>query len=125
MVARVIDLTDPIRESAAESLTFGWIVEAGLPVPVCQAGVLTDSGVFFPDFWWEDLGLAGECDGAVKYAGSPDADEGVLVRQAERERALRAAGFVVVRWTASEVMAHPYSVIARLEAAFDACGWRL
>jgi hypothetical protein len=104
-----IGLADPARESVAESLSAGHFELAGLPRPECQARLVTPRGTFYPDFWWPDANLVGECDGAVKY-GRADA----YVNEKEREQALRDAGFRMVRWLAKEIMTRPDVVVARV-----------
>ena len=69
---RSIGLVQPCRESAAESTFTGHLVLAGLPMPEFQAPLRTPVGTFYPDFYWPQARLIGECDGAVKYT-SPDA----------------------------------------------------
>lgn len=103
---------DPRRESAAESLSAGHFQLAGLPAPTLQAEIRTPHGVFFPDFFWPEAQLVGECDGAVKY-GTAQA----YVLEKEREQILRDLGYRIVRWLASEIMFHPEVVIARVARA--------
>lgn len=121
--ARVIQLTDPRRESPAESLSYGRIVEAGLAVPDCQHGIAVAGGTVFVDFWWDDFGVAGECDGRVKYDGTFGADDGVLVREAERQHLLQQAGVEVIRWQASDMMFRPAQVLARIAGRLRTHGW--
>jgi hypothetical protein len=122
-VRRVIELTDPRRESPGESLSFGRIVAAGLPAPDCQRGFNLSGGMVFVDFWWDDFKLAGECDGKVKYDGTFGPDDGVLVREADRQHQLREAGVDVVRWRAADMMFRPSPVLDRMAARLRARGW--
>lgn len=107
-----ISMADPARESVAESLSAGHFRLAGLPQPQCQARLVTSGGTFFPDFYWKEDGLIGECDGAVKYT-NPSA----YVREKEREQLLKDAGYRVVRWLAKEIMYRPDEVVARVARA--------
>lgn len=107
-----IRLTDPARESVAESLSAGHLHLSGLPMPAYQAQLRTSVGTVYPDFLWEDVMLIGEVDGAVKYER---ADAYVLEK--EREQALRDRGYRVVRWLAKEIMLHPDIVMARIARA--------
>ncbi len=111
-MATAISLADPARESVAESLSAGHFRLAGLPVPQCQPRLAINGGQLFPDFYWEEAGLIGECDGAVKYD-----DPFAYVREKEREQLLRDAGYRVVRWLAKEVMFRPDEVVARVARA--------
>lgn len=111
-MAAVICLADPARESVAESLSAGHFQLAGLPAPQCQARLVTAGGTFFPDFYWKEAGLIGECDGAVKYT-----EPGAFVREKEREQLLKDAGYRVVRWQAKEIIYRPEEVVARVARA--------
>lgn len=114
-LARAIELTEPCRESPAESLSAGQFELAGLPRPRFQAAVRTPQGIFFPDCLWPDQRLVGECDGAVKYT-----DANAYVLEKEREQILRDVGLGVVRWLAKEIMARPSEVVLRVQRALDA-----
>jgi hypothetical protein len=57
---QVIVLADPRRESANESLSFGHMVSAGLPLPELQVRITTPEGVVFPDFLWAEA--MGDCN---------------------------------------------------------------
>lgn len=43
-----LDLADPRRETAIESLSFGHMVLAGLPVPDLQPRIVSARGAFYP-----------------------------------------------------------------------------
>jgi len=105
-------LATPSRESMAESLSAGHLHLAGLPMPLFQAEIRTPMGRLYPDFFWEELKLIGECDGAVKY---DDADAYVLEK--EREQTLRDMGYRFVRWLAKEIMLTPSVVMERIARA--------
>lgn len=104
----------PVRESPIESLTYGHLVEAGLPLPICQHPILTPFGTFFPDFYWERQRLIGEADGRVKYG-----DAGAIIAEKEREQVLRDLGYQIVRWTGREIIGQPQHVIDRIARALD------
>ena len=122
-IARIIELADPRRESPGESLSFGRMVAAGLPIPLCQAAIATEHGVVYPDFYWPALGLAAECDGRVKYDGTFGADDGVLIRQAVRERELKDGDIAVARLWMSDMDHNPQRVIDDLARQMMAQGW--
>lgn len=124
-VGRALQLTDPRRESPAESVSFGRIVEAGLPVPDCQHEFVQGSGKgVFVDFWWEEFRVAGECHGKIKYDGSFGHDDGVLVREADRHHFLLSIGISVVHWRAADMMFRPAAVLANIASRLSAGGWR-
>ena len=108
-LASHVALTAPCRESAAESLSAGHFHEAGLPTPLYQHPIRTRTGTYFPDFYWPDHQLIGECDGAVKYQSPQD-----LVKEKVREDALREVGNRFVRWTGREIMLEPDGVVGRV-----------
>jgi hypothetical protein len=107
-----IELSDPRRESAAESLSAGQFSLAGLPTPELQFPIRTSTGTYYPDFYWPEHHLIGECDGMVKYS-----DPAALVAEKVREDSLRALGNRFVRWLGREVMATPGVVVGRVSRA--------
>lgn len=107
-----IALARPCRESAAESLSAGYMHQAGIPTPSFQAEIRTAKATYFPDFLWEEQRLIGECDGAVKYT-----DPRAYVAEKEREQDLRDNGWRFVRWLPKEVMLRPSQVMDRIERA--------
>lgn len=113
---RVVEIVEPARESMAESLSAGHFELAGLPRPIFQHPLQTAIGVVFPDCYWPEFGLVGECDGAVKYT-----EAAAIVREKEREQALRDLGLPMVRWLAKEIMLRPAGVVDRVSRALDAC----
>jgi hypothetical protein len=111
---RVVPLVDPRRESGLESLSYGHMVVAGLPLPELQVAILTPEGVVFPDFLWAGQRVIGEADGLLKYD-----DREALVREKLRQELLEALGFRVIRWTWQEMRTRPARVLARIAAALD------
>jgi very-short-patch-repair endonuclease len=107
-----IDRVEPCRESPAESLTAGHLRIAGVPTPQFQATLETPMGKVYPDLYWPEANLIGECDGAIKYA-----EANAFVNEKEREQMLRDLGYRIVRWLAKEIMTRPWEVIARIERA--------
>jgi very-short-patch-repair endonuclease len=111
----VIPLVVPARESAAESLTAGHLHLAGLPIPSFQAPIRTRLGTVYPDCYWREARLIGECDGAEK-GSNPTA----YVREKEREQVLRDEDLRFVRWLGKEIMFRPAIVMGRIERALTA-----
>ncbi len=107
-----IDAASALRESPGESLTAGHLIEAGLPEPIYQAEIRTPAGWVYPDCYWEDRRLVGECDGAVKYQDSRG-----YVAEKDREQMLRDMGYAVVRWQVREIMVRPLVVMDRIARA--------
>ncbi len=109
-----IGKVEPCRESAAESLTAGHLHLSGLPMPEFQARILTAKGTFYPDCYWRERRLIGECDGAVKYSSADS-----IVLEKEREQALRDEGNGFVRWLGKEIMLRPSDVMSRIARALE------
>lgn len=107
-----ISRVEPCRESAAESLTAGHLHLSGLPMPQFQARIVTRKGTFYPDCYWREAHLIGECDGRVKYA-----DPIEIVHEKERQQILHDEGNRFVRWLAKEIMLRPPEVIDRIARA--------
>ncbi len=64
----VVDFADGRSGSPIESSSRLTIDELGLPSPVLQHPFpRTGGGLWWVDFWWPEVGLVGECDGAAKY----------------------------------------------------------
>jgi very-short-patch-repair endonuclease len=113
----VVPLADPRRESANESLSYGHMLLAGLPLPELQTRIVTPEGDAFPDFLWAQAMVIGEADGAVKYTSQED-----LVREKRRQEALEQMGFRVVRWMYTDLRQRPSSVMSRIAHALAARG---
>lgn len=111
-LAPAIALTQPCRESAAESLSAGYFHLAGLPTPFLQYAIRTSHGTFYPDFYWREHRLIGECDGAVKYG-----DKAAIVYEKQREQVLQDEGNRFVRWMAIDTMLNPQVVVDRVTRA--------
>ncbi|MGP7959997.1 hypothetical protein ACTVCO_04170 [Sanguibacter sp. A247] len=103
--ARVaLGLADDGAESPWESWTRVRAMAAGLPRPTTQLEIATDIGVFYADLAWPELRLIVEFDGQLKYRDLAGADPaGVVIAEKEREDAIRAEGWSVVRVTANQL----------------------
>ncbi|WP_280439619.1 hypothetical protein [Nocardia cyriacigeorgica] len=113
---RVVRFLDGRSESPGESLSRVVMAQAGLPMPELQATVLDDLARFVArvDFLFPDRGIVGEFDGMVKYRKTARAPESVVIAEKKREDALRALGWMVVRWTWPE-LDRPRRWLAALE----------
>ena len=107
-----IACAEPCRESATESLVAGHLHLSGLPMPEFQAKIVTSRGAFYPDCYWGEADLIGECDGKVKYSTRDD-----IVAEKWREQVLRDDGHRFVRWLAGEIMSTPREVMGRIARA--------
>lgn len=97
---RVLDLADGRAESPLESVSRLTLADGGLPVPDLQPDLYDLAGRHLgrPDFYWDDLGVVGEADGAEKYR-----DPGDLYREKRRQDRMDDAGLVVFRWGWADV----------------------
>ncbi|ANS77584.1 hypothetical protein SGUI_0188 [Serinicoccus hydrothermalis] len=126
----VLRLADPLRESWAESYTFGRLHLLGIPMPLHQVDVLDEHQRWMArlDGLWPHVGVAGECDGQSKYFLREPGDDRPLEEvardrlEAERRRQapIEELGLPFVRWTPDEVRDQPEAVCARVRGAFAA-----
>ncbi len=108
MARRALLFADARSESPGESLSRVRIEQAGLPSPALQTEFFDETGsvVARVDFWWEQFGLVGEFDGAVKYTGAltpGEAPAETVFAEKRREQRLQDAGSTIVRWTWPEL----------------------
>ncbi|MDL5350656.1 hypothetical protein [Microbacterium sp. zg-YB36] len=88
-----------LAESALESMSRAVVEWLGFPAPVLQVPFRRGSGgEDRSDLVWESIGLAGECDGDLKYDGRYGPPTVVLVRQSERDTRLRRHLREVTHW---------------------------
>lgn len=93
-VRRALDLARPGAQTILESLSRVRLCGTGLPEPRLQVPIYDEDGLIgYVDMLWDDLGVVGEADGALKYA-----DQQVVYREKVREDRIRGRGLRVVRW---------------------------
>lgn len=116
---RALAFADRRAESVAESISRVRMAEVGLPAPELQFEVV-DHGIWIArvDFAWLDCRVVGEFDGRVKYAGTPDQVAQAVMDEKARHSALEDAGWIIVRWTWSELFDRP-RFRARIQTALD------
>ncbi|MFV0253674.1 MAG: hypothetical protein ACK5H2_10120 [Beutenbergiaceae bacterium] len=95
----VTRLMRPGSESAGESLTRVALVEGGLPEPEVQLPVWTPFGSYRLDMGWREWQVGLEFDGKVKYSELTDDPAEVLFAEKERQNAIEAQGWILVRAT--------------------------
>jgi hypothetical protein len=93
------------------------LVEAGLPRPVVAHRVFDERGRFVAevDLAYPDLRLAIEIDG-FRWHSSPERKR----RDEQRQNRLVLAGWTVLRFSASEVRAHPERLVGAVRRALQA-----
>ena len=112
---RVVEFADERAESPLESAARVVFDQSGLDPPELQATVFTLSDAFRVDFLWRTHKVIAEADGLGKYS-----DRGDAVKQLERDRRLRDAGFRLVHFTWKELFGTPELVLSRIRAAIAA-----
>jgi hypothetical protein len=111
--AQVIAFADALSESVLESLARVVFRDCGLPPPELQVWAGGAEVVGRVDFLWRRFRTVAEVDGRMKYANGMRA-----VRQLERDRQLRDAGYEVVRFTWKDITENPRYVNAAVRVAF-------
>jgi predicted transcriptional regulator of viral defense system len=109
---RVVEFADERAESPLESAARVVFDRFGLDPPELQATVLTPGNAFRVDFLWREHKLVVEADGLVKYSSRRD-----VVRQLDRDRLLRDAGYKVAHFTWAELFGTPEAVVGRIRWA--------
>jgi very-short-patch-repair endonuclease len=100
-------------ESEVEAAFLELCARHGLPIPETQVPI----GPYRADFLWRDRGLVVEIDGR-------DTHDGFIAFRDDRvrDRAMKAAGFEVLRFTGSEALREPRNVARELSAALRRSG---
>jgi hypothetical protein len=111
----VADHASGRRESPNESWSFAVFVDRDLPLPGCNEWVVGEGrGGVRSDFVWRPYRMVGEADGRVKYTDPRGDPEVVLADEKARQLRIEERGFVVVRWTGTEIQRDPDRVIDRI-----------
>lgn len=115
-VRRCFEWLDPRIETALESVSWGRFIEAGVPLPIPQVWLRGASRrLYRVDFWWETLGVIGECDGLVKYSNVE-----AIREEKERQWDLEAPGRRMMRWGWSHAIKESDPLLGRLFAQLPA-----
>ncbi|MDQ7903302.1 DUF559 domain-containing protein [Phytohabitans sp. ZYX-F-186] len=99
----VLALAEPLTESPMESRLRLLIVDAGLPRPVAQHEIFNSKGRLLGR---ADLAYPGWRI-AIEYEGDHHRERDRFRQDVHRLNALRAAGWLVLRFTADDVLRHP------------------
>jgi hypothetical protein len=113
---QAISLSDGRSESVLETRSRLKLAEFGLPVPDLQRRIGNEWGGFVArvDFYWDEFGVVGEADGAMKYDGT---DPEPLVAEKKRQSAVEDLDLEVVRWGNADLRNFG-EVATRLRRAF-------
>lgn len=90
---------DPASESAFESRSRGWFIEAGLGALDPGRPVPCAGKIYWADFCSDERRVVGEADGWSKYGQSPEEIRTALEAERARQRDLERDGWRVVRWS--------------------------
>lgn len=109
----VLALAEPMTESPMESRLRLLIVDAGLPRPAAQHEVHDARGRFVGrvDLAYPQWRIA------IEYEGDHHRERGHFRQDVHRLNALRAAGWLVLRFTADDVLWYPGRTAAQIAAA--------
>lgn len=111
----VVAAADGRSESALESLSRLRMHDCGLPPPEPQVDIFGPTGKFLGrvDFYWDEFGVVGECDGLAKYDVNPFA----LRDEKRRQGPMEDSGLIFERWGWDDLAAFE-TVATRCRAAF-------
>ncbi|BCB86821.1 DUF559 domain-containing protein [Phytohabitans suffuscus] len=109
----VLALAEPLTESPMESRLRLLIIDAGLPPPVAQHDVRDAQGRFIGrvDLAYPRWRIA------IEYEGDHHRERAHFRQDVHRLNALRAAGWLVLRFTADDVLGHPGRTAAQIATA--------
>lgn len=110
---QALELVEPRTRSAMETRVRLLLVLAGLPRPECNADVLDDDGVWLAtvDFLYRRQRLV------IEYDGRHHGEEDQRVYDLARRNRLTRAGYVILHFTARDVLRWPERLVAEVRAA--------
>lgn len=98
--------------SGLEASFLALLIAAGVELPECQVDLGDDGWIGRVDFYYRHLRLVIEIDSDIHHTAKLDTES-----DERRDRALRAAGFEVMRITEPELRDDPDGVVARVQTA--------
>lgn len=113
LLREVCELAEPLTESPMETRLRLVIVDGGLPRPVAQYDIVDTRGRFLAR---SDLAYP-EAMIALEYEGDHHRERAAFQRDVARYNALRAMGWLVLRFTAADVLRNPNSVVSQVADA--------
>lgn len=113
LLAEVLALADERSESPMETRLRLLLIDGGLPRPVAQHDVHDERGRFLArlDLAYPELRIG------LEYEGDHHRERTTFRRDIARLNALRAMGWLILRFTADDVYTRPAGVIADVAAA--------
>lgn len=113
----LVRCADPLSESPLETAGRFRALQAGLPIPICNAWIGPGYPARRVDLWWEQFALIGEADGAVKYLSDPAR---AVALQHARQGSLEELGVRFVRYDWPGAFRQSEALAARFRAAMEA-----
>lgn len=107
---RALRYGDPRAESRMESVLRWVLIEGGLPAPDLQHVIMDAHGHFIARV---DLAYPTQMI-AIEYDGAVHRESDVFVADLRRQNQLIAAGWTVLRFSGSDVLAHPADVVSQV-----------
>ncbi len=104
---------DPHAESPLESQGRGEFLLGGVPRPRCNVSLILGGQEARVDNWWDELGIAAEADGRLKYAGATSRDEALWQEKLRQEWLESELGVLVLRFTHRECRLAPVGIVER------------
>ncbi|GAB2928582.1 DUF559 domain-containing protein [Micromonospora polyrhachis] len=113
LLREVLALAEPLAESPMETRLRLLLVDAGLPRPIAQHEIRAPTGRFVArvDLAYPDSRIA------IEYEGDHHRERAQFRRDVTRLNALRAAGWLVLRFTADDVLRKPARVVREVTTA--------
>ncbi|WP_422773171.1 DUF559 domain-containing protein [Plantactinospora sp. WMMC1484] len=115
LLRKVLGLAEPLSESPMETRLRLLLVDAGFPAPTVQHDVCDTRGRFIGrvDLAYPKLRIA------LEYEGDHHRERAHFRQDVARLNALRAAGWLVLRFTADDVLLHPARTLALIGHAIQ------
>jgi len=110
---KALDLADAAAESPMETRLRMLLISNGLPRPLVQVSLYDETGAFIarPDLYYSGNRLAIEYDGATHRTR--------LAADDRRQNRVLEAGYRLLRFTASDVLRTPASVVGIVDRALN------
>ncbi len=115
-VARALPYVDPAAESALESRSRGWFVQAGIAHLEIGSPIRCGGTTYWADFCDPIRRVIGEADGWTKYGSTGDDARRAVERERRRQRDLESDGWTFVRWLSTDTR---LTVVHRMLQALD------
>jgi hypothetical protein len=115
---KVAGFATNMSESVLESCARVVFYEHGLPAPILQVAIRSDSGTVLarPDFCWPECGTLADADGMAKFDG--EQGKKAMAKHLKRDSLLQELGWEDVHFTWADLFGEPERVVGRIRASF-------